>query len=300
MSFRNAIKLLISRFGNVWVLLLYFIVLIAVLVSLGITFLIPVFAAFRDAGVGEMINSAVVSFMNGGSLAGMLSAGKEILRSIAAIFRSDSRAFINSMLFVVLVMNVAFRFLVGLCELPLVSVIQGAMSDNARYGFMGRYIALLRKSAGFSLFKMVVMTAFDLAAGGVVYGFTRLGSMIGLLFGPFMFMLSLLIVLAFRYTLVSGWSPAVIVDGKGVVSGLAYSVRYAFRNFGSLYSNFLVAWTLIFVVNFVIGLFTFFAGLLVTVPLSVYLIDLINMTAYYGKNKKSYYIDGAVVAPKGK
>lgn len=298
MSFKNAFKLLVSRFGYVWVLLLYMIILLAVLLVLGLTFLIPVLRAFEAAGIGDAFNLALLGFLDGASLSDTFEALTGVYNDVVAILSTDIATFVNSALLVVLVMTIAFRFLMGLYELPMVSVIQGVMSDDARYGFAARYVSLLGKSVRFSLLKMAVMIAYDCLMGGIVYGATRLGGMIGVLVGPFFFMLSLLVLLALRYSLISAWSPAVIVDGKGVVPALGASIKHAFRNFGSLFSVFTVVWVIVFVLNFIIGLFTFLAGLVVTIPLSIYLINLINMTSYYGKTGKSYYVDGTIFKPE--
>ena len=298
MSFKNAFKLLISRFSYVWVLLAYILMLFVVLFTLGLTFLLPVIDAFRDAGITDKFSMALLSFFDGASIKATFDAFLLLYADIRSILAVDPRAFVNSALFVILVMNIALRFLLGLYELPLVSVIQGLMSDNAKYGYAGKYVALFGRSARFSLVKMLVMTAYDCIMWAAVYGFTLLGGIIGVLAAPFFFMLSTLVLLAFRFAMISAWSPAVIVDGRGIFAGLGFSLRHAFKNFGSLFSVFTVAWIILFVINFIIGLFTFMVGLLVTIPISMFLINLINMTSYYAKNGKSYYIDGAVYVPE--
>ncbi len=55
------------------------------------------------------------------------------------------------------------------------------------------------------------------------------------------------------------------------------------------------AWTLIIAVNMLVGLFTFGAGLILTVPLSLLFVNVLNMTVYYGKNGRRYYTDSATV-----
>lgn len=53
-------------------------------------------------------------------------------------------------------------------------------------------------------------------------------------------------------------------------------------------------WVLAFALNIFVGIFTFGAGLMVSVPMTMYFINLVNMAFFYGRTGKSYYLDGAV------
>lgn len=298
MSFKNAFKLLLSRFSCVWAILLYLAVMFVVLLSLGLTFLLPVIRSFSAAGIGDMFNKAILSLLNGASVAETLAQLAAIGEEIKMIFSTDRNTFLNSALFVVLVATVAYRFIMGLYELPLISVIQGIMSDNARYGYMARYVSLLGKSVPFSLVKMLVMTIYDFIMYAAVFYLTRLVGYFSLILAPFVFMLSLLLLLSLRYSLIAGWSPAVIVDGKNIFEALWFSVKRAFAHFGSIFSMYLIVWIIVIAFNFIIGTFTFLAGLLVTVPMSMFFINLLNMTFYYGRSGKSYYVDNGVYKPE--
>lgn len=297
MSFKNAFKLLISKFSYVWVILLYIAVMFVILLSLGLTFLLPVIRSFAAAGIGDMFNKVILSLLNGASLTEATAQLNEILSEIRNIFATDARTFVNSALFIVLVVTIAYRFIMGLYELPLVSVIQGVMSDNAKYGYMAKYVAFFGKSVRFSLAKMLFMTVYDCVMYLIAFGLARLCASFAVLFTPFVFMLSLIVLLAFRYSLIAGWSPAIVVDGKKIFPALWASVKSAFSAFGSLFSLFMIVWVIIIVFNFIIGVFTFCAGLLVTVPVSVFFINLLNMTFYYNRNGKSYYVEGSVFVP---
>ena len=202
------------------------------------------------------------------------------------------------MLFVVLVATVAYRFLMGLYELPLVSVIQGFMSDNARYSYMSKYVALFGTSVKFSLVKMLVMTVYDSLMYVVTFYITRFCSAISLILAPTALTFSLLIFLSFRYALISAWSPALVVEGKKIFPALWISIKHAFRHMGSLFSLFFIVWLIAFALNVFVGIFTFGVGLLVSAPVTMFFINLVNMTFYYGRAGKSYYVDGVVFNPE--
>lgn len=298
MSFKNAFKLLLSKFRYVWTILAYLAVMFIVLLSLGLTFLLPVIRALIAAGVGDMLNAALVTFLNGGTILGLFTAFGEVLVTVKNVFATDAKTFVNSMLFVVLVATVAYRFLMGLYELPLVSVIQGFMSDNAKYSYMTKYVALFGTSVKFSLVKMLVMTVYDSLMYVVTFYITRFCSTISLILAPTALTFSLLIFLSFRYALISAWSPAVVVEGKKIFPALWISIKHAFRHMGSLFSLFFIVWLIAFALNVFVGIFTFGVGLLVSAPATMFFINLVNMTFYYGRAGKSYYVDGVVFNPE--
>lgn len=297
MTFKNAFKLLLSKFSCVWSILLYVIILLVILTSLGLTFILPVYHAFSDAGVGIMVGELIASVLDGASLTSIFESVRFIFDAIGKVFADKPEAATNSALFVVLVLTVAYRFILGLYELPLVAVIQGFMSDNARYGYTSRFVSQLGRSVLFSVVKMLFMTIYDTLMHLAVYGVGLLVSGCGVIFVPFAAMLVYIILLSLRYSLIASWSPAVVVGGKGIFSGLTYSIKFAAKSFGSIYLTFMMVWIMIIAFCSLIGIFTFLVGLIIAIPVCMFFINLLNMTFYYGRNGKSYYIDGAVYDP---
>lgn len=280
-----------------WSILLYVIILLVILTSLGLTFILPVYHAFSDAGVGIMVGELIASVLDGASLTSIFESVRFIFDAIGKVFADKPEAATNSALFVVLVLTVAYRFILGLYELPLVAVIQGFMSDNARYGYTSRFVSQLGRSVLFSVVKMLFMTIYDTLMHLAVYGVGLLVSGCGVIFVPFAAMLVYIILLSLRYSLIASWSPAVVVGGKGIFSGFAYSIKFAAKSFGSIYLTFMMVWIMIIAFCSLIGIFTFLVGLIIAIPVCMFFINLLNMTFYYGRNGKSYYIDGAVYDP---
>ena len=114
---------------------------------------------------------------------------------------------------------------------------------------------------------------------------------------PFALMLFNILYTALRYSVKALWAPAVVVGDKKVFAGLHYAVRRGFKRFGSIYSVFFVAWVLIYALNILVALLTLGAGLLLTVPMSMVFISILDMTLYYRDNDKRYYLDDNTVTP---
>lgn len=291
MSFKNAFKLLMSKFRYVWSILLYLIIMMVILVSLGLTFITPVYKMLMAEGVGEEFTTAMNALFMGETLQNVFARLGALFEHVRVLLATDVGAFWNSALFVVLVVVIAYRFLLGLCELPIVSVISGYMNDNSRLSLTGQYLALIGKSSVFSLVKMLMMVTYDALTTLITYFVTILVSSFSIVFAPVTAMTFLIFFTSFRYGLVSAWSPLVIVEKKKIFPAFAESVKFFFQNFTTLFSGFLVIWLMIIVVNVFVAIFTFMAGLIITVPVSMYLISLYSMTVFYSKTGKNYYID---------
>lgn len=298
MAFKNAFKILMEKFGLVWMLLLYVLVLAVILVSVSMAFMVPIYRAFLNGGIIEQASTLFESIMNGESINRWFEIIREIGDSTSQLLKENFSLRLNSTLWLTLVVVLAYRFLIGLYELPLISVLDGAMSSNARIGFGGQLISKLGKSARFTLTKMLYTILFDAATAGIMYGFFKLLDIAEVsVFAPFLIMLVFILLTALRYSLIAMWSPRVITDNGKIFSSFAFSVRRAGKNFGTVYASFLVAWILIIAFNVFVGLFTFGVGFLISVPTSMLFISILNMTLHYGKNGKRYYVDGAVVTP---
>lgn len=288
--------MLVSKFGYVWVLLLYIIITGTILAGLAIPFAVPVVRAFGQAGIGKMFSELFGSVTSGESVDVWFDKLYGIVQTMKTSLVQNRAVAVNTGLLIFLVMVFAFRFIFGLYEIPLCTVLEGAMSSNARIGFTGRFVSRIGKSSCFVLTKMLYTIVFDTLIGLIIYGLFELFNVQVLkFFAPFFIMLVLLVLLAFRYALISMWAPDIVVREKGIFRAFGSSVKRSVRHMGSVFSTYLCAWTLIIAVNMLVGTFTFGAGLILLVPLSVLFINLLNMTIYYGKTGKRYYVDDATV-----
>lgn len=294
MSFKNAFKNLIAHFGIVWAVLLYMIICSAIIVGLSLPFILPITSAFEDAGVFEGIGNAFTVLMGDGGWNGFWDKLFEVYRNVVGVFNSNSRVASLSMMFVIFVVLVAFRFFFGLYEIPLATVLDGRLSCNANYGFGGKFISTLGASVRFSLAKMPIMIAIDAVTFAIVYGLALLiGISVAL---PFVIILVVIIMRAFRSSLTSSWAPCV-AGGMGVLKGFARSCEICFKRFGSIYSTYIIMWLLIVACGLFITIFTLGVGLIVAMPFAMCAFGYIGITVYYNKTGKRYYIDGTVFTP---
>lgn len=300
MAFKNALKIMINRFGLVWMLLLYISVLAVVLVSLSMAFMVPIYRALLGGGIMEKIADLMTGILSGESINEWFLRVREIMNAVSDLFAENAVLRLSSALWLVLVVVFAYRFLLGLYELPILAVIDGAMSSNATISFGGQLIAKLTLSCRFTLVKMLYTVAFDAIITAIMLLMSGLLDIsVVSVFAPFLIVLAYILLISLRYTFMAMWAPRIAEGGEGIFSAFSFSVRGAIKNFGSVFAYFTVAWVLIIAVNAFIGIFTLGAGLLLSVPMSMLFVCVLNMTLYYGKNGKRYYVDngGIVYTP---
>ncbi len=298
MSFKNAFKILISKFGLVWLLMLFLLCVGVVVAGISAPFITIMIRAIRNSGISEQIAATYHGILNGNALSVTAGELREISASIAELYRINKSFSVSSTVWVFLVLTLIYRFLVGLYELPMVSVVDGLMSSGAKLGFFGRFIALLGRSCRFVLVKMIYTILFDLVIFftlNAMFGLFGLSG--GVFFAPFLIMLVLILFLTVRYSLIAMWAPAMVVGGKNVFQAFAYSVKKGIRNIKSIFSSFALSWIIIISINVFVGIFTFGVGLIATVPISIMFINVLDMTLYYGKSNRRYYADGEIINP---
>ena len=294
MSFKNALKNLIAHFGVVWSILLYLVICSAIIVGLSLPFILPIADAFRAAGVFEGIGKSFTALMGDGGWNAFWDGMYGVYQSVLHVFDNNDRVASLTTMFLIWVLLIAFRFFFGLYEIPLATVLDGRMSCNARYGFGAKFISTLGVSVRFSLAKMPIMIAADAITFGVIYGLVLLIGMNVAL--PFVVILVILIMRAFRSSLTACWAPCV-VNGMGVIRGFARSCEICFKRFGSIYSTYIIMWLIVIALGLFITVFTLGVGLIVAVPLFMSCLAYIGITVYYNKTGKRYYIDGNVFTP---
>lgn len=294
MSFKNAFKNLIAHFGIVWAVLLYLIICSAIIVGLSLPFILPVASALKNAGVFDGIGNAFTVLMGEGGWNGFWDGLFDVYSKVVHVFDNNSRVASLTTMFVIFVVLVAFRFFFGLYEVPLATVLDGRMSCNANYGFGGKFISTLGVSVRFSLAKMPIMIAIDAITFAIIYGFAKLiGISVAL---PFVIILVIIVMRAFRSSLMSCWAPCV-AGGMGIIKGFARSCEICFKRFGSIYSTYIIMWILVVACGLFVTIFTLGVGLIVAFPFAMSILSYIGITVYYNKTGKRYYVDGTVFTP---
>ena len=297
MAFKNAFRILFNRFSVVWVLAAYILVVLVLVIPLSLFFLLPIVSAFEDAGILTQINDAFSILLDTGNITYIGIEIQSIWRNSLKVFR-ESRMLTAQISVAFVIFILIFKFLLGFYELAVTKILDGSMGANAKLGFIHSYISLLRRSVRFVAVKLLYTLLYDLIF------FTLLYILLGLfsspataLIAPFLITLYVVIFVSLRYALVAFWAPFVGIDNKKIFNALGLSIALFAKNFRQVYGGFLALWLLIIALNVFIGLFTFGVGLIATIPISMLIVNILNMTFYYTRTGKRFYADDKIITP---
>lgn len=298
MPIKNSLKIFASKIQMLWTILLYYVIAGVIVFCLSLFEMVPVYDFFYDNGFIDHGSELIMSFVINGYSKSLLDESITFINNFVTVLLQNTNIFTIIVLYVVLVLGVLVRFLVGMLELPILKKFQGAMSDNGNYSFGGLFISVFGKSVLFSLAKILIKFAADCLLCVLLY-FIAVGMIAANmdLFIPFVLVIVIVTYLAFKYGISAGWGVAIAIDGEGVFSAFIASAKGFFANFSKLFALYVIVWVLLFVANYIVLRYTFGAGLIITLPISLLIINAINATYYYDLKKYRYYVSGEVVEP---
>lgn len=297
MMYKNSIKLLFSNFNIVWKVLLYVLVMTLIVFGLAYATALPVFNVLVNNGFIESVTSLYESFINNLN-------GVELFRGIGEL----SILFINTIIsnlhtigiyiglfiFVILFLG---RFLLGLTHLTVSEVLYASMSSNMKVGFLYTLFTNFRKVVLLELTKFIITFPIDLFIGYVIIMCFKLFAVKGIVafLTPFIIILVAVVLLSLRITVFSGWVPMIAVKNNNIFGALIKSFKLQERRFFKILGNSVGLILTIIVGNLFVALFTLGVGLVLTIPLTLVLLDCFQMVSYYGCYGMRYYVDNSTI-----
>lgn len=290
MMFRNTVRLVLTNFSNVWKLLLYYIITTIVLVGILYPIVNPVFVKLSQANVFSDIQAlfnAIFSEPNN-----IVKSANQILVTIGQVLKVNANIFMaNYILFGFIVVIVA-PFMYGLGELAINEVLYGFMTSQTQYGFTASFIKKIGKSSLLQLAKMLFIIPLNVIIVFAFYGIVKLCAT-GLIVNIFLSILILIATfafIAFKNSLFGLWAPCMAVHNVGPYKSLCLAIRSLFHNFWSVFSTAITLLVVSIAANFIFGVFTFTAGFVITLPLSIFALYVFNMVAYFSNQGMRFYV----------
>jgi len=296
---KNTFKILASRFHQVWGLLMYYIIALAVISGLSVVVLIPVFNAFGDADIpGQFLNLFNRLFLlEFATLQDFLNEFVIITESISGILFLPSNITGYIIMFFVLIVVVA-RFAFGLAQYPTVVLIDAHMSSNASYNFSGKYILNIGRSSVYQLGKMLFSILADAIIIGGLYGLSWLFYVPNLrIFTPAIMIVFFMFTVPLKMQLFACWAPAIIAGRKKLFQALSAGAKITFGKGRGLkiYTCYFFSVFLFTALTVFLGVFTLGAGLLILAPVCVLFSNVLGTVIYYSGHGKRYYADSETV-----
>jgi hypothetical protein len=272
--------------------MVYFGVLSLILVSVSVPFLISINNILQQAGVVQN-GQAVLNSAN------LLDAFEKIDNFYIVFIDFLSVTpdkFLGSALFLMILVLVVARIILGLYQLPLAFCIDGYLSAKANLSFSGKFVSNIWISIRYALTKLVFNLFFDLCMLSIFIAILALirafnaQNLIHIIITILFFCM-----LAIRQAIVCCWTGQVVVGKTNPKKAFKKSIKISFAKFNKLFALYFLCWVLIFGINILAYTFTFGLALIVTIPVCVLFLSVLELITYYSLTGHRYYVDGQVI-----
>ncbi len=316
MRFKHAFHVLVDNFGATYKLLLYKLVVMLITFGLACAVIIPtvrsILSTAEYAELQQAFSGIWESFksINTQTDESMLEGLKNIINGIQQMMDAIKHftAFITGDAGLIALVSVSFvaiylifRFLTGIGNYVLGALVNDKMTLHANSSFTNTLIKNLGKASLYSVIYVPIAFLFD------AVGFTLVWAIVfkALAFAPIgllkIFLIAVMVIAlyAVKFTFTCDWLPSLIHEKMSNRKAIAYTFSRKGKKTGNVYSTALVLILTIVALNVVATLFTFGAGLLLTLPASQLMITSYFFVNYFDNNKQKYFVDEyTIIGPK--
>lgn len=301
MIFRNAFNLFINNFKLNYKYLLYKIIVAVLTLSLSAALIIPnvsfIFSSAELTTITELIKDFLGAIVKGDAefLAGFSEKLSTATADLSLLLRSKTTNLVLTLVSAIVIVLIS-RFLGGMGNFTMGSLLDDRLSCYADTPFRAAFVKNMGKSSLWQLFYAPVTFVYDVLVVCLCYivfllmlaiiQVSVIATLFALALSVTMFICSQAVKLAFANCMV----PAIITDREKMGKAIHKGFLKSFKNFGKMFSTYLVTGYIIMAVNVVAALFTFGSALLLTIPMSYFLMVCIQFVSYYTFEKKKYFV----------
>ncbi|MGN0961062.1 MAG: hypothetical protein ACI4PF_02545 [Christensenellales bacterium] len=303
MTYKNSIKILFSNFNIVWKMALYLLLLFAFLAFVIYLFISPIVEMINTAGFFNRFVELYTDFLTSLNLTALFDSVAELANEVI-IFISNN---ISQLWFYFLGVGFIMFFfsciacnLVNMASCTSLHLYMGSMTKQ---GFFASLSENFGKNLKIQLAYYFVTLPYNIL--GVVllllsfklFNISWLVSLINV----FAIIIGFVLFKAMKYTLFSAWIPTAVVMNFSIFKSLKMSIKIVFRRFGKVFGTAIGVVLTIICLNVILGLCSFMVGLLISIPISILLVNVFGMVVVYEGQGMRYYVDiYNVITPKKK
>jgi len=300
MIFKNTFKLLLSNFSLTYKVLIYKLIVLLLALALAGTIGMPFLMYLGDTGFFAYVVEQLVLMFQNINLGNVFIGVKNIFITIINLFSTlDTNLLINAILSIAIFVLV-YGLIGNFTELASIDCLNGNLSSKTRLSFFKSTVSKMFKSLLMTIIKFVISLLYLIAVFVVFYyGFTLFdtASDITKILIPAGMFLSFVLFTGIHLTLITGFAPSIIVNDEGVFNGLIIGFKAIKKKFFKVLSTSIMIVLILTILNLIVAVFSFFAGIIFTLPISYVVICLFKIVAFYESNGMRYYVGDTIRTP---
>jgi len=298
MIYRNSLKILMNNFSLVWKQLFYMVFSIAVVIALTGLCALPVVDMLKSQGwvaeISELIETVYTSPKD------FSQAFTETMTKFFVLIRDNFGSLWINYLLIIFVVFVVSVILIHMSLFVCTSVVDAKMSSITRLGFMNTYFSSFWVSIKYAFVKLICSVPFFILYAGSVllYVISAQNWLASIILFPVL-ILVILFIFSLKCTVFSCFSCEIINNPRRHTwRNLVKSIAKAKHGFWIYFSNYACMSLTILLVNVFGAIFTLGAGLFVSIPATIVWLASLNLTVYYVREKRRFYVaDNTIIDP---
>lgn len=294
MSYKNTMKLFASNFMLVWKQVLYLLICFMIAVLCTYTTARPIVSLLRDNNIINEIKLLIDTVYNSPSeVAYEISLTLKHL--IDVVLSNFSSIWINLVGLLILGIFVPYM-LTQMSFYNITSILYQKFSMNMNVNYIQNGFNVLKKSFKFAFANILINIPFLAIVVLLVEIYLMIAnSTITAIIGLFMLAALLIFSISIQLTLFTCFMGHLIDTNSRTLVSFAKGSLLSLKNFWKILSSSVIVVLTIIFVNGIIALFTFFSGLIVTIPATFVFIAVYYLVVYFNVKGDRYYLSNNII-----
>ena len=294
MSYKNTMKLFASNFTLVWKQMAYLLCCVFLFTLCSYTIINPIIDLLREYNIIEELKMLFNTVYSSPYEIG-LRISDALKHIIAAVLGNFSKIYLNLIGIAFLCILFPYIF-VQISVFNISSILQQKFTMNMDVNYVQNTLQTLKYSVKFSLANILFSLPFYalIFVGLEIYlvtAKTALSAIIGLI----ILSAFVIIIISVKISIFSCYTGYMVDKKCDPFAAFGKGLLMVFKNFWKIFSISIVLTLTIIFVNGFIALFTFFSGLIVTIPATFVLIATYNLVTYFNISGTRYYLSNSII-----
>lgn len=306
MEFKHAFHVFVDNFSTTYKLLVYRLIVLAVTIGLSCAVILPAIDCIADTVQYTELRSSITALwsdviaLNTGELQTRVQAVRDATGAFKELL-SDKSWLVATVIVCMCVVYVIDRFLVGVGNYVTGALVHDKMVMYTNSSFTFTLFKNIRRAALYAVIFAPICFIYDAICLVIMWAVISVG-LKGLSFTLikiFIVAVLFLVFSAVKFTFTADWLPALIHSKMKQRKAICYTFARKDKRTAAVFSNSLVLKLTVFALNIAAGVFTFGAGLLLTLPASCLILTAYCFVNYFDRNKLKYFVDEyTIIGPK--
>lgn len=300
MIFKNTFKLLFSNFSLTYKTFIYKLIILLLALGLAGTIATPFLMHLVEIDFFSYVVNQFALMVQNINIGNIFIGFRNIFLEIATIFQSLNTELLINAIISICSFFVVYGLLGGVSELAVIDCLNSSLSSKTKLSFFKSLISKIFKSFLMTIIKFVLSIPYIICVYLIFHfgfiSYAQFGSL-GLILVPMLMFIVFILITSIHLSLITGFSPSIIVNDEGVFKSLFIGFKAIKKKYFKVLSTSLMICLSLAILNLFVAVFSFFAGLIITIPISYVVVCLFKIVSYYECNGMRYYVGENIRTP---